>query len=179
MISGLQTPSGLWALSWTLSCTLSSTPSLFWATPVKSLTILVESETLHAWPLAACTRLWDLTLNLRTLHPTFGLCIQPSDFASDLQTLYPNPGTSCPTSWTFVSTSGTLFPLLGPLGPPFRTLPCQNCGYCRGAHPPGLWSTPLGPSWPTPSFMPTLTLWVTSLSLLDLTWPTPNLGTRE
>ena len=59
------------------------------------------------------------------------------------------------------------------------TLPCQNCGYCRGAHPPGLQSTPLGPSWPTPSFMPTTTLWVTGLGLLDPTWPTPNLGTRE
>ena len=73
---------------------------------------------------------------------------QPSDFTSDLQTLYPNPGTLRPTSRTFMSTSGTPFPLLGPSGPPSRTLPCQNCGYCRGVHLPRLQSTPLGPSWP-------------------------------
>ena len=33
-VSGLRTPSGLWALSRTLSCTLSSIPSPFQATPV-------------------------------------------------------------------------------------------------------------------------------------------------
>ena len=33
-VSGLWTPSKLWALSWTLSCTLSSIPSPFRATPV-------------------------------------------------------------------------------------------------------------------------------------------------
>ena len=110
---------------------------------------------------------------------TFRINPQPLDFRSDLQTLYPNPRTSHPTSRTFMSTSGTPFPLLGPLGPPFGTLPCQNCSYCRGARPPRLWSTPSGPSWPTPGSMPTLTLWVTGLSLLNLTWPTPNLGTSE
>ena len=33
-VSGLWTPLGLWALSLTLTYTLSSIPSLFWAAPV-------------------------------------------------------------------------------------------------------------------------------------------------
>ena len=50
------------------------------------------------------------------LRTPSGFNPHPSDFASDLRTLYLNPRTSRPTSWTFVSTSGTPFPLLGPSG---------------------------------------------------------------